>query len=408
MLESVVSSRPYHEAVAVDVPGAVEWLRFYGEFADKLEGTVTASSNDKLSLILREPYGVVGIITPWNFPLFLATWKLAPAIAAGNAVVLKPSELTPFSIVRLAELAVEAGLPNGLLNIVQGTGPITGNALVTHPGVSYVTFTGSTAVGARIMADAALSGIKPVSLELGGKSPAVVFEDCGDLDLVANHVTWGITRNAGQICYAGTRLVVADAIADDLLARIEQRMQAMKFGPTWHSDTTLPPVISAKQCQRMADLVGATVGEGAAIRFGGKAHILDGGHFFDATILDHVQDTMTGYKKEIFGPVLAVQRFTTVEQAFSLADHSEYGLSAAVFTQNVKTALTASRRLKAGTVWVNRWGRTPEMMTSPFGGYGQSGIGKESGKPGIESFLRSKSVWIDFSESAELAQSGHA
>ncbi|HYD57675.1 MAG TPA: aldehyde dehydrogenase family protein, partial [Burkholderiales bacterium] len=184
-MESVVSARPAQEARAVDVPGVAEWLRFYGEYADKLDGAVTPTSPERLSLVLREPYGVVAVITPWNFPLFLAAWKIAPALAAGNTVVLKPSELTPWSIQRVAELALEAGLPEGALNIVHGNGPQTGAALVRHPGVAYVTFTGSTAVGAKIMADAAASGIKPVSLELGGKHPQLVFADCGDLDEVA-------------------------------------------------------------------------------------------------------------------------------------------------------------------------------------------------------------------------------
>ncbi len=407
-LESLVSSRPFHEALAVDVPGAADWLRFYGEYADKLEGTVTASSEDKLSLILREPYGVVGIITPWNFPLFLASWKLAPAIAAGNAVVLKPSELTPFSIVRVAELAVEAGLPPGLLNIVHGTGPITGQALVTHRDVSYVSFTGSTAVGARIMADAALSGIKPVSLELGGKSPALVFDDCGDLEAVADHVTWGITRNAGQLCYAGSRLVVAENIADALLEKIASRMAALRFGPTWHGATSMPPIISQRQCERIGALVNETLAAGARLAAGGHSRIIDGGHFFEPTLLDRIETGMPGHRQEIFGPVLAVQRFKDAEQGLALANHPDYGLSAAVFTRDIDCALRASRQLKAGTVWVNRWGRTPEMMSSPFGGYGQSGFGKESGKPGIENFLRSKSVWVDFSGRAELSQGGRS
>lgn len=405
-LESVVSSRPYHEALAADVPAVAEWLRFYGEYADKLEGSVTASGNDRLSLILREPYGVVGIVTPWNFPLFLAAWKLAPAIAAGNAVVVKASELTPWSVRKLAELASEAGLPDGVINVVHGTGPNAGAALVRHPGVNYVTFTGSTAVGARIMADAAASGIKPVALELGGKSATVVFGDYADLNAVADHVTWGITRNAGQLCYAGARLVVDDRVADDLVSLIAKRMGALVPGPTWSPSTTLPPIISQNQCSRIHGLVQRTCEEGAIPRCGAEAIELGGGAYFSPTILDGVSEQMTGYREEIFGPVLCVQRFDDPARALKLASHPTYGLSAAVFTSDVSRALTAARTIKAGTIWVNRWGRTPEMMTSPFGGYGQSGFGKESGKPGIEGFLRTKSVWIDFADSAELSQGG--
>jgi aldehyde dehydrogenase (NAD+) len=405
-LEAVVSSRAVHEARAADVPAVAEWLRFYGEFADKLEGSVTASGDDRLSLVLREPYGVVGVITPWNFPLFLATWKLAPAIAAGNAVVLKASELTPWSVQALAELAAEAGLPAGVLNVVHGTGPVTGSALVRHPGVSYVTFTGSTATGARIMADAAAAGIKPVALELGGKSATLVHADCGDLDMVADHVNWGITRNAGQLCYAGSRLVVDERIADALVEKVARRMQALVPGPTWSPAASLPPIISERQWQRIDTLVRRTVEEGARLQCGGTPQRLDGGCFYPGTILDHVDTAMTGFREEIFGPVLCVQRFRDPAQALGLANHPVYGLSAAVFTRDVSRALEAARGLKAGTVWVNRWGRTPEMMTSPFGGYGQSGFGKESGRAGIDNFLRSKSVWIDFAQSAELSQGG--
>lgn len=405
-LEAVVSSRALHEARAADVPAVAEWLRFYGEYADKLEGSVTASGDDRLSLVLREPYGVVGVITPWNFPIFLATWKLAAAIAAGNAVVIKASELTPWSVQALAELGSEAGLPDGVINVVHGTGPVTGSALVRHPGVGYVTFTGSTATGARIMADAAGAGIKPVALELGGKSATLVHADCGDLDAVADHVTWGITRNAGQLCYAGSRLVVDERIADDLVERVAQRMQALQPGPTWAAASTLSPIISERQWQRIDALVRRTVDEGARVRCGAAPQKIGGGCFYPGTVLDHVDESMTGYREEIFGPVLCVQRFRDPAQALALANHPVYGLSASVFTRDVSRALASARGLKAGTVWVNRWGRTPEMMSSPFGGYGQSGFGKESGRAGIDNFLRSKSVWIDFAATPELSQGG--
>ncbi|TFY96606.1 aldehyde dehydrogenase family protein [Ramlibacter humi] len=405
-LEAVVSSRCFHEARGADVPAVAEWLRFYAEYADKLEGQVTASGDDRLSLVLREPYGVVGVITPWNFPLFLATWKLAPAIAAGNAVVVKASELTPWSVQALAQLATEAGLPDGVINVVHGTGPVTGQALVKDPDVAYVTFTGSTATGARIMADAAAANIKPVALELGGKSATVVHADCGELDLVADHVTWSITRNAGQLCYAGSRLVVDERVADDLLARIASRMRELVAGPTWSPGTSMPPIISERQWRRIDELVRRTVDEGASLVCGGQPSRQQAGCYYPGTILDRVQPGMTGHREEIFGPVLAVQRFGAPEDALKLANHPVYGLSAAVFTRDVNTALHAARGLKAGTVWVNRWGRTPEMMTSPFGGYGQSGFGKESGRAGIENFLRSKSVWIDLADKAEMSQGG--
>jgi aldehyde dehydrogenase (NAD+) len=395
-LESVVSARPAPEARAVDVPGVAEWLRFYGEYADKLEGSVTATAPERLSLVLREPYGVVGVITPWNFPLFLAAWKIAPALAAGNTVVLKPSELTPWSIQRVAELGLEAGLPEGALNIVHGNGPDTGAALVRHPDISYVTFTGSTAVGAKIMADAAASGIKPVSLELGGKHPQVVFADCGDIDQVAQQVAWGITRNAGQICSAGARLVVEKGIEKALVDKVAARMRALVPTPTWEEETSLAPIISEKQLARMERLVEATVAEGAELVCGGRRLPgADGGWYYAPTIVRGVTESMTGCREEIFGPVLSVTTFDGLDDAVARATHPTYGLTASVFTRDINKALTFAKRLPTGTVWVNRWGLMREMMTSPFGGVRQSGFGKDSGREGIEKYLRSKAVWIE-------------
>lgn len=402
-LEAVVSSRPIAECRAIDVPTAAEYLRFYGEWCDKLEGAVTASGPDALSLVLREPYGVVAIVTPWNFPLILAVWKLAPALAAGNAVVLKPSELTPYSILRVAELALEAGLPEGLVDVVHGEGAVVGRPLVTHPGVGLVSFTGSTAVGGRIMADVGETGVKPVSLELGGKSPTLVFAKCGDIDLVADHVTWGITRNAGQLCYAGSRLVVAREIADRLVGAVAERMRALEPGPTWSAATTLSPIVSRRQADRIARLVAASVAEGASIALGGHDIVRDGGVFYAPTILTGLAPGMTGHREEIFGPVLGVQVFDDPEEGVRLAQHPEYGLTASVFAEDGALALRAAKALRAGTVWVNRWGRTAEMMTSPFGGYGRSGFGKESGRAGVEGFTRQKAVWIDHGDAAELA-----
>lgn len=393
--EALVSSRPWDEARTIDVATASEYLRFYAEWCDKLEGSVTSSGEDAVSMVMREPYGVVAVITPWNFPLILASWKIAPAIAAGNAVVLKPSELTPFSMVRLAELALEAGIPPGVINVVQGRGSVVGPLLTCHPDVDYVTFTGSTAVGGRIMADVGRTGLRPVSLELGGKSPVLVFADAADLDVVADHVTWGITRNAGQLCYAGSRLVVERRIADDLVARIAERMGRLQRGPTWQAGVEMPPVISPTQAARIDNLVRQTCSEGAHCAAGGELIEDGGGLYYAPTILTNVTETMTGYREEIFGPVLAVQTFESEAEGLARAGHPVYGLTASIFTSDVSRALRGAKALKAGSVWVNRWGRTADMMTSPFGGYGGSGFGKEAGRQGIENFTRQKSVWID-------------
>ncbi len=395
MEESLVSTRIYSEAISVDAPAAANWIRYYAEYADKIEGLITATAPDSLSLVTNEPYGVIGAIAPWNFPMVLAIWKAAPAMAAGNSVVLKPSELTPYSITRLAALAVEAGIPPGVLNVVHGDGQVTGRALVRHPQISYVAFTGSTATGAAIMADAASSGIKPVSLELGGKSPQLVFADGGDLDMIADNVTWGLTRNSGQLCYAGTRLVVHQDVCEPLLDKIAARVKGLVAGPTWQSDTTLAPIASAGQLERLESLLRQTLDQGARVHVGGESFTsAEGGRFFAPTIITGLEPDMAGFTDEFFGPILGVQVFTDDAEGIRLAQHPQYGLSASVYSQNVDRALHAARSLQAGTVWINSWGRKPDM-SAPFGGYKQSGFGKEAGRAGIEKFLRNKSIWID-------------
>jgi len=396
--ESLTSARLIRETRTVDVPAAADWIRFYAEYADKVDGAVTTTDPSALSLVVQEPYGVVAAIVPWNFPLVLAIWKIAPAIAAGNCVVVKPSELTPYSILRVLALATEAGIPPGVINVVQGHGHSTGRFLVRHPDVAYVTFTGSTTTGAQIMTDAAQSGIKPVSLELGGKNPQLVFCDHGDLELVADSIAWGITRNAGQLCYAGTRLVVDRRVEAPLLEKIMERMRRLRPGPTWSMATTLAPIISRGQQERMQHLVDATVAEGAEAVLGGHSFTGDGGgSFFEPTVLRGLQPHMTGFTTEIFGPVLGVQVFDDEEEGIALAGHPVYGLAGSVYTRDINKALRAARRLQAGTVWINTWGRKSDM-TSPFGGFKQSGFGREAGRAGFERFLRSKSIWINLSE----------
>jgi len=393
--ESLVSARIYGESLTVDVPAAANWIRFYAEYADKVDGAVTATSDQALSLVVHEPHGVVAAISPWNFPLVLAIWKAAPAIAAGNSVVIKPSELTPYSITRVASLAVAAGIPPGVINVIHGTGPAAGSTLVRHPAIAYIAFTGSTATGARIMTDAAQTGVKPVGLELGGKSPQLVFADSADLERVADQITWGITRNSGQLCYAGTRLVVHRDLEAVLLEKIVARLEALEAGPTWGSATTLAPIISATQAERIQTLVDATVREGAQVVTGGERYTgAAGGEFFQPTILRQLATSMTGFREEIFGPVLGVQTFSDDEEGVALAQHPSYALAGSVYTQSLNKAIWAARKLQAGTVWVNGWGRKPDM-TSPFGGYKQSGFGKEAGRAGYDKYLRTKAIWID-------------
>ena len=391
-LEAVSSTRLAAEAAARDVPMTIATIRYFGEMIEKVEGQVLTSPSDAWSLTFREPHGVVAAISPWNVPLLLATVKIAPALAAGNAVVLKPSELTPYSIVLLAQLAIEAGVPPGHLAVLPGTGPQAGHALVTHPDVDYVTFTGSTATGAQVMADAALSGPRPVSIELGGKSPQLVFADA-DLDATARIVAGSAMRNAGQICYAGTRLIVEEAVADELTHRIAMLMDMAQPGPTWSAATTLSPVVSRKQGERIARILARGVEEGAEVVCGGKQYDMPhAGVFFKPTLVRNVSATNPVVKEEIFGPVLAVQTFRGIEEGLALADHDDYGLAAGVYTRDIGTAMKCSRKLQVGSVWVNHYG-TADVL-SPVGGYKRSGFGKDFGAEGFAKYFKTKHVWM--------------
>ena len=393
-LESSVSCRVYHEVVARDVRVVSNCLRFFGEYADKVSGDVTSTPDDVLSLTLSEPWGVVAGIVPWNFPLILSAWKFAPALAAGNCVVLKPSELTPFSIARIAELSVEAGIPRGVFNIVQGIGGGVGAALVKHPLVNYVTFTGSTTTGAQVMSDAALHGIKPVSLELGGKGPQVVFADAPDIDRVATLVAKGITYNSGQVCFAGSRLIVEAKIASQFLDLVLTHLKHYRAGTTWTEGTTLPPVIHDAQLQRIHHIVQSSVQEGGDVLCGGGTiETAQGTYHYQPTLINGVTKNMTVFNEEIFGPVLAVQTFNHFDEAIELADHPTFGLAASVHTRDINKAIKSARLIQAGTVWVNDWGRRSDL-TSPFGGYKQSGLGKDMGLAGYQKYRKTKSIWI--------------
>lgn len=395
-LEAVCSTRPLRDAAAWDVPFTAEGLRFFAEYADKLGGDVAATRHDNLGMVVAEPYGVVGAITPWNFPLVMVSWKVGAALAAGNAVVLKPSELTPYSAIRLAELAIEAGVPPGLFNVVQGDGRTTGDALTRHPLISKMTFTGSTRTGAAIMATCASHGAKPVTLELGGKSPQLVFADAPDIDRLAAIVAGAITGNAGQVCVAGSRLIVQRQVAQALIERITARFAALRPGATWDDTATLPPIISAAQAGRILDIVERSRDAGAQVRCGGGLFgDGPGGAYFQPTVLEGVRADNPAVQEEIFGPVLTVQTFDDEEEGLALAAHEHYGLAAGVHTADIGRALRAMRGIAAGTVWINRYGRSADFVI-PTGGYHQSGIGKDLGRQAVEANLRFKSVLIDF------------
>ncbi len=395
-LEAIGSTRTLKDAASWDVPFTADGIRFFAEWADKIGGDVAPTRADHLGMTIAEPYGVIGAIAPWNLPLVMGSWKVAPALAAGNAVVLKPSEMTPFSILRLAELAIEAGMPPGIFNVVQGDGRTTGDALCRHPRIAKVTFTGSTRTGAAIMAACAESGTKAVTLELGGKSPQVVFDDVPDLEKTARTVARAITLNAGQVCVAGSRLIVQRGIADRFIERVGEIFAELKAGNTWDHDTTMSPIISTPEMERIDGIVQRAVAAGGQlVAGGGRIATGNGGAFYQPTILTNIDSGMEAVKSEIFGPVMTAQVFDDESEALALADHPEFGLAAGVHTANIGRALRMARGIEAGTVWINRYGRSADFVI-PTGGYKRSGIGKDLGRQAYEANLRYKSVLVEF------------
>jgi len=387
-LEAVGSSRTLAEIRAWDLPYTAECIRFFAEFADKHGGEIGATTPDKLGFTLTEPYGVVGAIAPWNLPLVMAAWKLGPALAAGNAVVLKPSELTPFSVVRLAELAIAAGIPAGLFNIVQGSGADIGDGLVRNERVAKVSFTGSTRTGQAIMKACAETGPKPSTLELGGKSPQLVFADA-DLARASALVARAITLNAGQVCVAGSRLLVHEKARDEVVDRLTRAFEGHRLGATWDGATTMGPIISEGQLGQIDGIVQRAKAAGAeAVTGGGRATAPQSGSYYRPTLLANVEADSEAVQGEIFGPVLTIQSFADEEEAFALANSTRYGLAAGVHTRDIGQALRAVRSLEAGTVWVNRYGRSDDFIL-PTGGFKSSGVGKDLGR---EAYLASCKV----------------
>ncbi|HEY9213585.1 MAG TPA: aldehyde dehydrogenase family protein [Ancylobacter sp.] len=393
-LEAATTTRPIADVITRDLVRAAGAVRYFAEWADKIEGTLVAGANSGTTFLKPEPYGVIASIAPFNFPAINAIWKSAPALVTGNAVVLKPSELTPSSAVMIAELAIEAGLPAGLFNVVQGAGE-TGSALVRHPLIGKITFTGSSATGARVMADAAQTGTKPLTLELGGKTPQLVMDDDHDLEALAAAIAGGFLANAGQVCTAGTRLIAPRRLLDELTDRIVSLAQARVPGPTWDSRATLPPIISERQAARIDRMVEETVADGARVLTGGTRYAgINRGAYFEPTVLSGVPNSSIGFREEFFGPVLSVYAYDDEDEAVAMANHPTYALAASLYTTSAAKAMALPGRLNAGTVWVNGHGRQPDFAT-PQGGFGGSGFGKEMGRAGLEGFVRFKTIWLN-------------
>ncbi|KAF9516855.1 hypothetical protein BS47DRAFT_1340473 [Hydnum rufescens UP504] len=392
-LESLDNGKAVAVAQAVDVQGAADVLRYYGGWADKVHGKTIETDDATFAYTRHEPIGVVGQITPWNFPIWMLAWKLGPALATGNAVVFKPSEWTPLTALRVASLIKEAGFPPGVVNIVPGIGNIAGAAISNHSGIGKVAFTGSTAVGRAIMKAAASSNLKRVTLELGGKSPTLVLDDC-NLENAARWAAYGILANHGQVCCAGTRIYVQDNIYDKFLEKFLAVVKSVKLGDPFHPETFQGPQVSKTQFDRILNYIEHGKKEGATCLLGGQQHGTEG-YFIQPTIFTDIKPEMRIVKEEIFGPVGVVAKFSNDEELIKLANDTVYGLAAAVFSENLSRAVKLANALKAGTVWVNTYNTIRTNV--PFGGYKQSGQGRELGEYALDNYTQVKAVHINLS-----------
>lgn len=394
VLETLDMGKPITDVIAEDLPAVISTIRFMAECIDKIEGSVTNTDDGSVHMVLREPLGVVGAISPWNYPLLMATWKIAPALAAGNTVVLKPAEQSPMSCLRLAELFQQAGGPPGVLNVVNGYGEVAGKALALHNDVAKISFTGSTEVGKLILQYAGQSNMKRVGLECGGKSPQIFMADLPDLDDAVSAAYNGIYANMGEVCSAGSRLLVERPIYNEFIERfIAQGQNAYCPGEPLDPATNMGPLVDRESQQRVLGLIEAGKNEGATLHFGGtRPEGLDSGAFVNPTLFGDVRNDMTIAKQEIFGPVASVLPFDGADEALSIANDTIYGLAAGIWTSDINKAFHLVKRIEAGVVWVNSY--EDGDMTQPFGGYKQSGQARDKCIESLRSYTQSKSAWI--------------
>src|SRR5213592_3640036 len=392
-IETQDNGKPIFESQFVDTPAAAECLYYFAGWSGKVTGETIPVQENAFAYTLREPVGVVGAIVPWNFPLMLAVWKIAPALACGNTVIVKPASNTSLSLLKFAEYAKEAGLPAGVLNVVPGRGSVVGNAMVDHPGIDAIAFTGSTEVGKQLMARAAKT-LKKVSLELGGKSPNIVLADA-DLDAASRGALNAIFYGKGEVCAAGSRLLVEESVHDQLMSKVKERAEKMIAGDPLHPKTRLGAIVSKEQMDNVMRYIDAGKSEGARLLSGGeRADIGTGkGYFVKPTIFDDVDPNMKIAREEIFGPVLATIRFNSVDDAIAKANATVYGLAAAVWTRDVSKAHRIAKSIKAGTVWINTYNLYDPAL--PFGGFKESGFGRDQGRDALEKYTQTKSVWVN-------------
>ncbi|MBC7517860.1 MAG: aldehyde dehydrogenase [Microbacteriaceae bacterium] len=399
LLESLDSGHPIGDSRRVDVPNAARTVRWYAEAIDKIYDEVAPTPQNALALVTREALGVVGAVVPWNYPLIITAWKIAPALAAGNSVVLKPAELTSLSALKLAQLAVEAGMPAGVFSVVPGLGAVAGQALGRHPLVDKITFTGSPAVGRRFLSYAGESNGKQVALELGGKSPQVVLADVEDIAACASAIAWGIFYNAGQTCHGGSRLIIDERVHDAVLTEVLAVGRSLVLGDPLDDDTQIGAIASQIQLDRVLAYTAIARDESAVVHGGNRVTVdgLSGGYFVEPTVFDRVDNAGRIGQEEIFGPVLSVSTVRGAAEAVRVANDSAYGLAASVWTANITTAHAIARELRAGTVWVNTFD-VADVIT-PFGGFKASGSGRDRSLHAFDAYTALKTTWINLGNS---------
>ncbi len=394
VMESVDSGKTIFDCETVDVPESIDCLLWHAELIDKIYDQVSPASDEHVAMIVREPVGVAGLVLPWNFPLLMLAWKIGPALAAGCSIIVKPAEETSLTTLRVAELAMEAGVPAGVFNVVPGLGPDVGEPLGRHMDVDRISFTGSTETGRRFLRYAAESNLKEVTLEMGGKNPAVVLDDAENLDRVAAHVVNGAFWNMGENCSASSRLIVQKGIKDELLKRIVAHAREWPVGDPLDPQSRVGPLVSQAHFDKVASYLGAET----HVILGGKAEA----GFVEPTLLDITDRDARPVREEIFGPVLAVLTVDSFDEAITLANDTEYGLAASIFTANIKRAIRGARAIRAGTVTVNSFGEGD--ISTPFGGFKASGFGgRDNGIQAHDQYTEIKTIWIDLADDSDEA-----
>jgi 4-guanidinobutyraldehyde dehydrogenase/NAD-dependent aldehyde dehydrogenase len=393
LLETLDMGKPISDSYGIDIPGSAQALSWSGEAIDKLYDEVAPTPHDQLGLVTREPIGVVAAIVPWNFPLLMASWKLGPALSSGNSVILKPSEKSPLTAIRVAQLAIEAGIPAGVLNVLPGYGHTVGKALALHMDVDTAVFTGSTKIAKQLLIYAGESNMKRVWLEAGGKSPNIVFADAPDLQAAAESAASAIAFNQGEVCTAGSRLLVERSIKEKFLPMVIDALKAWKPGNPLDPATTVGALVDTQQMNTVLSYIEAGHTDGAKLVVGGKRILQEtGGTYVEPTIFDGVTNAMKIAQEEIFGPVLSVLTFDTAEEAIQIANDTPYGLAAAVWTADLSKAHLTAKALRAGSVWVNQYDGGD--MTAPFGGFKQSGNGRDKSLHAFDKYTELKATWI--------------